>query len=151
VRRSGVRLLVIIPDPTDEPLVTFTRFAHDWLRLLARGAFGEAVLRLDEPNVGGYFTTNGTVAVNGIVQWDGANWSALGSGVSSGAVPAVAAIESDGTSLYIGGMFATAGGLETMNVARWDGATWSALGTGLNGPVRALAFHGGNLYAGGSF
>ena len=101
--------------------------------------------------VGGYFTTNVTMAVNGIAQWDGANWSAVGSGVSSSTVPAVAAIESDGASLYVGGMFTMAGGVEAMNVARWDGVAWFALGTGLNGPVRALAFHGGHLYAGGSF
>ena len=31
-------------------MVTFTRFARDWFRLLAREAFVEAVSRLDEPN-----------------------------------------------------------------------------------------------------
>jgi len=40
----------MIPVSKDEPIVTFTRFAHDWFRSLARGAFTEASSRLDEPN-----------------------------------------------------------------------------------------------------
>ena len=40
----------MIPTSTDEPLLIFTRFARDWFRLLARGAFVEPALRLDEPN-----------------------------------------------------------------------------------------------------
>lgn len=41
---------MIIPASTDEPAATFTRFTRDWFRLLARGAFADAVSRLDEPN-----------------------------------------------------------------------------------------------------
>ena len=40
----------MVPESTDEPAVTFTRFTRDWFRLLARGAFGEAAALLDEPN-----------------------------------------------------------------------------------------------------
>jgi hypothetical protein len=40
----------MIPASPDEPVVTFTRFARDWFRLLARGEFAGAVSRLDEPN-----------------------------------------------------------------------------------------------------
>src|SRR5881394_2317705 len=40
----------MIPTSTDEPVVTFTRFARDWFRLLACRAFADAVSRLDEPN-----------------------------------------------------------------------------------------------------
>ena len=40
----------MIPASTDQPAVIFTRFARDWFRLLARGAFVDAASRLDEPN-----------------------------------------------------------------------------------------------------
>ena len=40
----------MIPAFTDEPVVTFTRFARDWFRLLARGDYAGAVARIDEPN-----------------------------------------------------------------------------------------------------
>ena len=40
----------MIPASTDEPMVTFTRFARDWFRLLARGGFADAASRIDEPN-----------------------------------------------------------------------------------------------------
>jgi hypothetical protein len=40
----------MIPASTDEPVVTFTRFARDWFRLLASGGFADAASRLDEPN-----------------------------------------------------------------------------------------------------
>src|SRR5882762_2352853 len=35
--------------------------------------------------VGGFFTTVGGVSANCIAKWDGANWSALGSGMAGGA------------------------------------------------------------------
>lgn len=41
---------MMIPAFTDEPAITFTRFARDWFRILARGEFAGAVSRLDEPN-----------------------------------------------------------------------------------------------------
>jgi hypothetical protein len=40
----------MIPVSTGDPVVTFTRFARDWFRLLAHEAFAEAASRLDEPN-----------------------------------------------------------------------------------------------------
>jgi hypothetical protein len=40
----------MIPPSTEEPAVTFTRFARDWFRLLACGDFADAASRLDEPN-----------------------------------------------------------------------------------------------------
>jgi hypothetical protein len=122
--------------------------------------------------VGGAFTTarNGTdndtdnVTVNGIAKWDGASWSALGSGVG-GRYPYVSALAFDPSgNLYAGGTFTTAGGVTVNGLAKWDGASWSSLGSGLGGivtsplqspnlpSVSALAFDTeGNLYAGGSF
>ena len=40
----------MIPTFTDEPVITFTRFARDWFTVLARGDFPGAVSHLDEPN-----------------------------------------------------------------------------------------------------
>ncbi len=40
----------MIPASTEEPVFIFTRFARDWFRLLARGAFEEAASHFDEPN-----------------------------------------------------------------------------------------------------
>jgi hypothetical protein len=40
----------MIPASTDEPVVTFTRFARDWFRLLSHGAFADAASRIDELN-----------------------------------------------------------------------------------------------------
>jgi trimeric autotransporter adhesin len=99
---------------------------------------------------------------NGIAEWNGTTWSALGSGVAYDyddyEVNALAC-DSSGN-LYAGGAFTTAGGLGATNVAKWNGSTWSALGAGVgsvdaggyNSYVNTLVCDGAqNLYAGGLF
>ena len=99
---------------------------------------------------GGTFITAGGIPANRVAQWDGTQWSALGSGFDNGVVNALVV---SGTTLYAGGTFTATGGVVIYRVAQWDGATWSALGTnGPDGSVSALAFDSaGNLYAAGSF
>ena len=103
--------------------------------------------------VGGAFTMAGGSPANYIAHWDiqTESWSALGLGISSGVVIALA-VDGNGT-LYAGGYFNTVGGVPASNIAAWNGASWSPLGSGVSasGMVLALAAHGSNLYAGGSF
>jgi hypothetical protein len=66
---------------------------------------------------GGDFTEAGGVPASKIAKWDGASWSALGSGTNA----TVRALASDGTYLYAGGDFATAGGKPSSYFGRWDG------------------------------
>jgi hypothetical protein len=111
---------------------------------------------------GGRFSTAGGVSANNIAKWDGAGWSALGSGVNS-SVAALAVFDDGsgaGPALYAGGHFTTAGGVTAPRIAKWDGAGWSALGSGMDGGspfVSALTvFDDGSgggpaLYAGGGF
>jgi hypothetical protein len=109
---------------------------------------------------GGNFTSIGGVAVNNIAKWDGASWSALGSGVAGGDYSYVRALALDAAgNLYAGGGFTKAGnGTDNVTVnglAKWNGASWSAVGSGVGGKspyVSALGFDAsGNLYAGGNF
>src|SRR5262249_38773986 len=97
--------------------------------------------------------------------WDGATWSALGSGLSL--VPGTAFVlalgafdDGSGPALYVGGEFTAAGGVVATGIAKWDGTGWSALGSGLAGahPIVAVGsrtvFDDGSgpaLYAGGDF
>jgi hypothetical protein len=111
--------------------------------------------------VGGSFFGAGGVPANNIARWDGANWTALGSGVSGAHVGVHALLAYDdgtGPALYVGGIFATAGGSTANGIARWNGTSWSSFGNGTNDPyggVFALAVYddgsGPALYAGGSF
>jgi hypothetical protein len=102
---------------------------------------------------GGGFTTAGGVAANYVAQWNGSDWSALGSGMNNG----VYALAVSGNTLYAGGPFTTAGGVVATNVAQWNGNSWSALGSGMWNDslypyVNALAvLANGTLYAGGYF
>jgi len=80
---------------------------------------------------GGSFTTAGGVAAKGIAKWDGATWSALGSGIEGGSYSTsvnTLAVFDDGSgpALYAGGDFTMAGGLEADSIAKWDGSSWSA-------------------------
>ena len=117
--------------------------------------------------VGGFFnrlcsnaacsTTAAANGVNHVARWDGGTWHALGNGVNNW----VEALAWTGTDLYVGGFFTrlcsnadcstTAAANGVNRVARWDGGTWHPLDNGVNGPVRALAWTGTDLYVGGDF
>ena len=97
---------------------------------------------------GGGFDSAGGVSVNGIAEWNGSSWSALGSGVSGG----IYAMAAFGNTLFAGGSIYTAGGQSVNDLAEWNGSAWSPLGTnGLNGAVAAVAIYGNNLVAAGQF
>ena len=112
---------------------------------------------------GGYFDTAGGLSAKNIAKWDGASWSALGSGMSDNNIPHVYSLTAfdDGTglALHAGGQFTHAGGINATYIAKWNGSSWSAVGDGTNSIVHALTPFdadgaGGNparLYAGGFF
>jgi trimeric autotransporter adhesin len=113
--------------------------------------------------VGGTFVRAGEVGgANGIARWDGAQWSALGTGLynedpghTHNGSAIVVYDDGAGPALYVGGHFTHAGGLPAGSIARWDGSEWSAVGEGFDGWVRAMADFddgaGRALYAGGYF
>ncbi|NDY94378.1 VWA domain-containing protein, partial [Wenzhouxiangella limi] len=113
--------------------------------------------------VGGFFSQAAAEGASAIAkfdttQTDNGGWSPLGDGLSGGgaALRGVFTLLATGTDLYVGGQFGQAGGSPTNNVAKFDttqtgNSGWSALGEGVNGPVRALAAVGADLYVGGQF
>ena len=108
----------------------------------------------------GTFTSIGGVAANRIAKWDGASWSALGSGLNDEGKTLAVLNDGNGLALYVGGAFTEAGGVSASHIARWDGANWSVLDLGIDGSssntaVNALAVFDGPtgpaLYIGGKF
>lgn len=102
--------------------------------------------------VGGDFSMVAGVSAQGIAQWNGTAWEAVGGGVDG----AVYAIAISGTNVYIAGSFDQAGQVSALNIANWNGSAWTALGGGIDddataAQVNALAINGANLYAGGQF
>ena len=108
---------------------------------------------------GGFFTSVGGAAAEGVARWDGAAWSGLASAGAQGPNARVRALlvhdDGAGQSLFAGGEFSAAGGVALARVGRFDGTAWHALGSGLDGPVRDLAAYdagsGLELYAAGAF
>jgi hypothetical protein len=111
--------------------------------------------------VGGGFTGGFDVPANNVLCRRGQVWSALGTGVQSGLVYAIADYD-DGTgpALYVAGSFTSAGGAaSTRGIAKWDGSAWSSVGGGVddatNFSVRALCVYddggGPQLYTTGLF
>lgn len=92
--------------------------------------------------VGGFFSEigNSGSGCNYVAQYNGTNWSALGTGRSE----AVFGFAMDGSgNLY-------AGGLD--GVGQWNGSTWTELGAISPGDtIYALAVIGTDLYVGGKF
>jgi len=98
--------------------------------------------------IGGSFNVVGTTVAASVAQWDGTNWSSLGSSVG-GSVRALA-LDSTGN-LYAGGAFTNAA-LQATNIAKWNGTSWSPLGNGVTRQVLSLAVdNSGTVYAGGAF
>ncbi|MDO9390165.1 MAG: Ig-like domain-containing protein, partial [bacterium] len=102
---------------------------------------------LNNVYIGGEFTTAGGASANYVAKWNGANWTALGSGMN-GKVNCLAII---GTNVYAGGGFTTAGGVTVNRIAKWNGTSWSALGSGMSASVYTVAVNGNDVYAGGTF
>lgn len=101
--------------------------------------------------VGGAFGWAGSTNANNIAQWDGTNWTPLGTGLERryGDVP-VTALTMFGGQLLAGGQFIWAGDIDVNNLAAWDGTNWMDLGGGVEGEVKALATVETNLWAGGN-
>ena len=106
---------------------------------------------------GGAFTQAGGTAANNIAKWDGAQWSAVGSGTNNAVYALAVYDDGTGAALYAGGAFTTAGGVAARTIAKWNGSVWDTLGGGIdNGlAVNGLAvFDDGSgmaLYVGGQF
>ncbi len=87
--------------------------------------------------VGGDFVTMDGVTCHGIAKWNGASWSALGTGLQ-GVFPyaySLASYDEDGPgpkkpALFVVGDFDSAGNTSGKYVARWNGTAWSSVGTG---------------------
>ncbi len=105
--------------------------------------------------IGGHFKVAGAVIANGIAAWDGASWSAVGTGFTGDETDPNVEIFSlavyDGR-LIAGGRFKTAGGEPAEHIAAWDGSSWSPMGSGADHYiVEALMVYDGKLVAGGWF
>ncbi len=111
--------------------------------------------------IGGFTSLDG-VAASDIARFDGASWTALGSGLTGSLAGIVGYdVESfddgSGPALYACGRFQFAGGTSTpTGVARWNGTSWSSVGTGSSalGETHFSLFDDGQgtrLYLGGDF
>lgn len=78
------------------------------------------------------------------------HWAPLGDGVNN---CVLALVVDDYGFLFAGGEFSSAGQVSADYIAKWEMATqtWSTLANGTDGIVHALAYHFGNVYAGGLF
>ncbi len=132
------------------PSIPAWAVAHgEWSPAFASPAFDDRVAALIAHRThliaAGDFHRHGGVATRHIAAWDGAAWSALGSGLDSAAV-ALALWQG---SLVVAGRFEHAGGIPCLHVARWDGTAWSAMDAGLEGRVTGLAAGDFDLVAAG--
>jgi hypothetical protein len=75
----------------------------------------------------------------------------LGSGF--GQTVAISALaQSERGELFVGGTFnRLADSMLATNIARFDGTNWFPLGSGVNGPIKAIALRGSEVFVGGTF
>ncbi|PCH94490.1 MAG: hypothetical protein COB85_05580 [Bacteroidetes bacterium] len=115
------------------------------------GGLGSIINYNNQLIFAGSFDTINGVPANNIAKWDGVNWTALGSGISSGTY-SMAVFNSE---LYVAGDLSTAGGQNVNKIAKWNGATWSDVGGGVTGTswndLRDMVVFNGALYVVGDF
>ena len=104
----------------------------------------------------GEFDRVGTESIQGIMQWDGNSWTALGAGLSGniqGTAPLLfphqMMVYND--ELYVIGNFRYAGGIEVNGIAKWNGTEWSSMGAGFNNTAYGITVFEDQLIVGGSF
>jgi hypothetical protein len=108
----------------------------------------------------GLFNHVGGAPANNVAAYDGHEWHALGTGITSTNPQAVFAWDRNGDGhevVIVAGGFTSAGGVPARGVAVWDGSAWSALGSGFGTsggfqehPSDFCVFDG-DLYATGYF
>ncbi|WP_110517390.1 hypothetical protein [Herpetosiphon llansteffanensis] len=105
--------------------------------------------------LGGYFTQIAGVNVNGLVRWDGTQWSALPTTEYDWTTssPSFKSLSFVGDDLYASDYNLNIGGLTGLDLARWDGTRWHAVGSGIgdNGVIHQLAGYNGELYIFGDY
>ncbi len=73
--------------------------------------------------IAGGFSAVGGVEANSLARFDGQQWSSVGSGLTTGPLPAGTSLThadlGDGPGLFIGGLFQNAGGLTAQNIAEY--------------------------------
>ncbi len=103
---------------------------------------------------GGRFDVAGGAAASNVAKWNGASWSALGTGLNEVVYALAVFDDGSGPALYAGGNFTLAGGT-SRGIAKWNGSSWIPLGAGVSWYVDALAVHddgsGAALFVGGDF
>jgi uncharacterized repeat protein (TIGR01451 family) len=107
--------------------------------------------------VAGIFANAGGQPANKIARWNGASWSAVGTGITGSQVNALTTFDDGGgQALIAGGLFTQAGSVAVNGVARFRSGAWSAMGSLAGGPF-AFALHdagtgaGTELYSAGTF
>jgi len=104
----------------------------------------------------GEFNRVGTESIQGIMQWDGTTWEAMGSGLS-GNIQNTAPVMFPhqlmvhNNELYVSGNFRTAGGVEVNGISKWDGTEWTSMGAGFNNTVYSMIVYNNEIIVGGSF
>jgi len=85
----------------------------------------------------GEFRTLDGMQVNGVARWDGAQWNAMGNGISLLGARSAAVYQGQ---LYVGGY-------GTPKV--WNGSTWQTIGGTTSGLIESMLVHNGRLYIAG--
>ena len=104
----------------------------------------------------GEFDRVGNESIQGIMQWDGSNWSAVGSGLSGNIqntapvmFPHQMIVHNE--ELYVVGNFRNAGGIDVNGIAKWNGTEWMNLGDGFDNTVYSIAVFNDEIVVAGAF
>ncbi|MCA8953742.1 MAG: hypothetical protein KDE27_29795 [Planctomycetes bacterium] len=101
---------------------------------------------------GGRFQDAGGITAHNIAVWNGASWSAVGSGLGGQTATVASLARLANGDVAAGGTFPNAGSTPVNNIARWDGLAWHPFAAGVSGSVNCmLPLASGELVVGGGF
>lgn len=110
----------------------------------------------NEIYVSGEFNRVDDDTISGIARWNGSEWTAVGTGFTTGMAPIPNVMYPHQLSVYnnrlvVVGNFLQAGGATVNGIAAWDGQQWSGFGDGFNRVAYGVEVYNGELYVGGEF
>ncbi len=113
--------------------------------ILGNAWVNKMVVYQNELYVAGFFHKSAGNAGNGIMKWDGSNWSDCNNGLALTGGGQIFDMEIYNGELIVQGWMALGDGIPMQNLAKWDGSKWCSFRNSFNGTAVKIELYNNEL------
>ncbi len=113
--------------------------------ILGNAWVNKMVVYQNELYVAGFFHKSAGNAGNGIMKWNGTNWSDLNNGLALTFGGQIKDMKVHNGELIVLGWMALADGIPTQNLAKWDGTKWCNFRNSFDGTAEAIEIYNNEI------